>query len=113
MKGIKYWFAIAMLLSFFSIARTVTAGDLDEGISTYTDDSVSKDDETFKREKNIKYIMQKAQSAAGKSKDGKSQDGKSQDGCNVGGVNVGAGATVKGDIYNVNTGKGDTTVVCQ
>lgn len=52
------------LCVFYLVLQCCHAGDLDDGISKYTDDPVSKYDEVFKKDINIAYI--KSQSNAKK-----------------------------------------------
>lgn len=81
--------------------------DLDDEISTYTDDSVSKDDEMGKKDNNINFIVLEAIAAAKmKAKQGdQAASGKSGSGDITGDKNensvvVGPG-TQTGNIYNI------------
>ena len=82
-------------------------GDLDDGISKFTDESIAKDDELGQPDKNIKYIITKAksQAAAGQS----SSDGSG----NMNSVVVGPGSNVRGDVIILDQSKGDKTHVVE
>lgn len=58
------FFKILLMLILFCIFAN--GGDLDDGISTYTEDSINKYDQVFKKGVNISYV--KAISNAGKNK---------------------------------------------
>lgn len=47
---------LRILLFYFILLGFMYAGDLDDGISNYTDDSISADDQVFKKEVNMAYI---------------------------------------------------------
>jgi hypothetical protein len=85
------------------------AGDLDDGISEFTDDSIDKYDELGKADKNIKFIKMKAKSQASaranKGQDGAAATSGSQNG-NMNSVVLAPGTNVKGDIIIIDESKG-------
>jgi len=103
----KKWFAVLLasifLISFY--AGNSMAGDLDDGISKFTDDSIAKNDKVGKPDTNINFIVLKAISKSKKGKDSKTtnfNDGKGDN--NENSIVVEAGAKV-GDVINVIVGK--------
>ena len=82
-------------------------GDLDDGISKFTDESITKDDNLGQPDKNIKYIITKAKSQAAVGE--KKGDGSG----NMNSVIVGPGSNIKGDIIILDQSKGDKTQVVQ
>lgn len=98
-------------------ARPLFAGDLDDGISKYTDDSIAKNDELGTADININFIKMDAKSRA-KVRARKGEDA-AEDGGNidagggmqgVGALNsviLGAGGTIKGDVIIIDESKGD------
>ena len=105
MKSIIVYFIMVSII--FSVSSGL-AGDLDDGMSKFTDDSVGKWDELGKADKNIKFIVLNAKSkaAAGKKDSLTATDGKSGD-ANLNSVLLGAGSRVKGDIIIIDQSKGD------
>lgn len=100
--------SIGIVLCSLKFGSLAFAGDLDDGISTYTDEAISADDEALKAEKNIGFIIQRAQAQAeiatngkDKNKNSKFKNFKSGKGDNnENSIVVGAGAKT-GDIINV------------
>ncbi|MGM0682464.1 MAG: hypothetical protein ACQES8_09665 [Thermodesulfobacteriota bacterium] len=90
------------------------AGDLDDGISKYTDDGIAKYDELGKPEKNVKYIIRNAKSkAAMAQKNGNASASGGSGDSNMNSVVMGAGSNIKGDIYIIDESKGDKTQVSE
>ena len=93
----------AMVMSFLSVGERVFAGDLDDGISKYTDESISADDQALKADTNINFIVLKAQAQAQMRKKAGDKNANFNDGSgdqNENSVIVGPG-TQTGDIYNI------------
>jgi hypothetical protein len=110
---------VAILVAPLIIAGSVHAGDLDDGISKYTDDSIGKDDELGDPEKNINFIKMDAKSKAKvRAKKGEGADDQ-ESVSNVPGIGamnsviLGAGGTIKGDIIIIDESKGDKTQVVE
>ena len=115
-KAMERKFVVTLIALFLSaaIASWVTAGDLDDGISKFTDDGIGKYDEMGKAGKNITFIVMNAQSKADMLKDGKDKTGSDEGGdANMNSVVLGAGSLVKGDIYIIDKSKGPKTNVAQ
>ena len=101
-----------LLLSGFGIA---VAGDLDDGISKFTDDGMSSWDDLGKEDKNIKFIIMNYKSQAAVSKKsaerGAKQEGSSSSSGggdnNMNSVVMGAGSTIHGDVIIIDESKGD------
>lgn len=99
-----------ILLSGFGIAM---AGDLDDGISKFTDDGMSSYDDLGKEDKNIKFIIMNSKSQAAVSKKSAGGDDASKSGSGGGGDNnmnsvvMGAGSTIHGDVIIIDDSKGD------
>ena len=90
-----------MVLFFLPISDLVYAGDLDDGISKYKDESISGDDQALKTDKNINFIVLEAISSS--QKKGKSATSNFNDGSgdnNENSIVVGPGTQV-GDVTNV------------
>ena len=83
------------------------AGDLDDGISKFTDDSIEKYDELGEKDPNISYIMMKAASQA--SKGNEVDDGSKS--ANMNSAVIGPGARINGPIIIIDKSKGDKTQV--
>ena len=97
-----------VILSLTGLSATVLAGDLDDDISTFTDESISKDDELGKADKNIKFIVLNAKSKAASAKGTSAVIGGSDSGdANLNSVLLGAGSNVHGDIIIIDQSKGD------
>lgn len=82
-------------LSFLS-AGICLGSDLDDGISKYTDESITKDDDLGKADKNLKFIVL---DAIMKAREQGTTDGQDQ---NTNSIVIGAGANLAGTtIINV------------
>jgi len=106
-----FWLVIG--LCFLAGASIAMADDMDDGISKYTDDSISKSDQVFQSEKNISFIKMKAKAAAsggGGSKASATDTATAATGGNINSVLVGAGSKIR-DIYIIDEGHGKKTVV--
>jgi len=94
--------------AFFSLSllcAAASAGDLDDGMGSYTDDSIASYDTATKTDKNIKFIIQKAKSQAAVARKAGEKDGLASDGDNYqNSVVMGAGSNVHGDIYIIDDG---------
>ena len=100
--------SIGIVFCSLKVGSLAFAGDLDDGISTYTDEAISADDEAGKTDKNISFIIQRSQAQAeiatnGKDKNKNSKfknfkNGKGDN--NENSIVVGVGAKT-GDIINV------------
>jgi len=101
--------AIVFCLIGLYPSLVVFASDLDDGISKYTDDRITKYDDLGKKIPNKAFITVKAKSKGHKKGAKSFVSGKGGNG-GVGNVNIGAGTVVKGDIIVVQTIK-DATVV--
>ncbi len=109
MKSIKILIMFFCLLQFLAPVVAVS-GDLDDGISTYTDDSIQKYDELGKKDRNVTFIKMNARSKAQTNAD--SMTGSSSaESANMNSVVMGAGSTVKGDIIIIDDSKGNKTLV--
>lgn len=95
-------FLMSLLMLVTLGQRPARAGDLDDGISKFTDDSIAGDDELGKPSKNIKFIIEKAKSQAKVSEKsagkGNTKTGKNSGDSNQNSVVMGAGSNVHGDI---------------
>ena len=104
-----------LCLFFISMPGMVLGDDLDDGISTYTDDSIRKWDNLGKKDRNVTYIKMNAKSRAlVQQKSGTGIQGSSGSGAgsaNMNSVVMGAGSTVRGDIIIIDDSKGDKTLV--
>ncbi len=102
MKRVMILLLMSLLMMTVIGQRSALAGDLDDGISKYTDDSIAADDELGKPSKNIKYIIEKAKSQAKVSEKssgkGNTKTGKNSGDSNENSVVMGAGSNVHGDI---------------
>lgn len=103
-----FWVSVA-------VPCTVFSGDLDDGISTYTDDSINKWDELGQKDRNVTFIKMNAKSKANvMKKSGEGIAGSSGTGsgsANMNSVVMGAGTEVKGDIIIIDDSSGDKTLV--
>ena len=104
----KKWFIIVCIIIIpVMIAGYGRGDDLDDGISTATDEGVSADDEIGKKDNNVNFIVVEAMAAAKmKAKKGdQAADKKNSSGDITGDKNensvvVGAGSQT-GNIYNI------------
>ena len=100
------------LLSFLlllAIPTFAAASDLDDGITKFTDDAISADDELGKPGKNIKFIIEnsKSQAKVSEKSSGKSntKTGKTTGDNNRNSVVMGAGSNIRGDIIIIDNSK--------
>jgi hypothetical protein len=107
----KYGVIVLSLLLPLAGVCWVVAGDLDDGISKFTDDGMSKYDDLGKPDKNIKFIVMNAMSKANAMKDGKDKKGSNKGNANMNSVVLGAGSRVSGDIFIIDQSKGPKTNV--
>ena len=94
--------AVITIALLFAGAGVSMAGDLDDGISKFTDDPISKDDELGQKDINTKFIILKAKAKASKGGDGS------------GGGNMNSVVSygdIKGDVTIIDLSKGDKTQV--
>ncbi len=97
-------FAFSALFSLSVFCAASLAGDLDDGMGSYTDDSIASYDTATKTDKNIKFIIQKAKSQAAVARKA-GEEGLATDGDNYeNSVVMGAGSNVHGDIYIIDDG---------
>ncbi len=111
MKGLIIALITAYLL--IGIGRIpAKASDLDDGISKYTDESISADDEMGKPDKNIKFIIENSKSQAKVAEKSTGGSNNTTTGSNSGDNNrnsvvMGAGSNVHGDIIIIDESKGN------
>jgi len=105
----NYMITIAVCVISLYQPSSLYASDLDDGISKYTDDRITKYDDLGKNAPNRAYITVKAKAKAHKKGSRSFMSGKGGN-KGVGNVNIGAGTVIKGDIIVVQTIK-DATVV--
>ncbi|MFO7665816.1 MAG: hypothetical protein R6V76_04300 [Desulfobacterales bacterium] len=101
----KYFIIICIIIPALIAGYSWGESDLDDGISTFTDDGISKDDELGKKDNNINFIVLDAMADAKmKAKKGdkaaKTKSGDITGDKNENSVVVGAGAQT-GNIYNI------------
>ncbi len=114
---------IVILPLILFLSGAAAAGDLDDGISKYTDDGIGKYDELGKDQPNIKYVIQSAKSQANvrqKSIERGIEQGDNSTGStsgsgdnNLNSVVMGAGSIVRGNIYIIDQSKGDKTQIAK
>lgn len=109
-----FFLRILMLGCCFS-ASMVLAGDLDDGISRYTDDSISKYDNLGRIDRNIKYIKMRAIGRA-KMKEQGAEDSLTQGTtgsgqANMNSVVLGPGGVIKGDVIIIDESRGPKTQI--
>ena len=106
----KTGIAVIMVLS---VATCGYCSDLDDGISKYTDDNMSKWDDLGKKDVNVRFIKLNARSQADvRSKRGKNVDtGTGSGGANMNSVVLGAGSTIRGDVIIIYDSHGDKTQI--
>lgn len=115
-KGLTFLSFLLLIIAGSPIM--VAAGDLDDGISKYTDDGIASYDELGKADKNIKFIVMTAKAKAAtrqKQNGGDGSDFSTSDGgdANMNSVVMGPGSNVRGDIIIIDQSKGDRTQVAQ
>ncbi|MFN2364927.1 MAG: hypothetical protein ABR523_00500 [Desulfurivibrionaceae bacterium] len=106
MKGMVFFSLLAAL--FFVGAVYGWAGDLDDGISTFTDDGISSYDDMGKPDKNIKFIIMNSKSrakVAQKAGKASTTTGQTTGDNNRNSVVMGAGSKVLGDVIIVDESK--------
>ncbi len=115
-------FMLGSLAIILFAGSPCSASDLEDGISKYTDDSISKIDELGDPGLNIRYIITKAKSQAdmARHKGRKATDGAEGQAekatLGIGAMNsvvLGPGGTVKGDIIIIDQSRGDKTQVVE
>lgn len=108
-------FTAVFFLLYTLFFSSVYASDLDDGISTYTDDGISKWDELGKKDRNVTFIKMDAKSKANVRAGGANAGvvtGTSGAG-NMNSVVLGAGGNVRGDIIIIDESRGDKTQVVE
>jgi hypothetical protein len=106
----KYLWMIIMALSAFLVlnpGNLVYADDLDDGISKYSDESISGDADMGQADTNINFIVLDALAEAKKRQKSGNENANFNDGSgdsNQNSVVVGPGSDVK-EIYNINLGQ--------
>jgi len=110
MKTIFFCF---LLVASVFVGTNGFTGDLDDGISKYTDDGIGKWDELGKADLNIKFIVLNAKSKATLGNDPESTTGgKNNSGdANMNSVIMGPGSRVRGDIIIIDQSRGSKTNV--
>ncbi len=113
-----YRFFLINILIGLCLGITITmaqAGDLDDGISKYTDDSISKYDNLGRIDKNIKYTKMRAIGRAKmeelRAKDSSSKTAKDSGQANMNSVILGAGGVIRGDVIIIDESKGPKTQI--
>lgn len=104
----KMVFLVLLASFFFAGYNLVSAGDLDDGISTFTDDGIASYDDMGKPDKNIKFIILNSKSrakVAEKSGKGTTTTGQTTGDNNRNSVVMGAGSKVLGDVIIVDESK--------
>lgn len=110
---------VPLTVFMLTFVTELQAGDLDDdGISSYTDDPMTKYSELGKPEPNVSFIVINAKSKAKvlsqKGKEAAKGGGIQQPGkANLNSVVLGAGGTVQGDIIIIDEGRGDKTVIAE
>ena len=101
---------LVLLTGFLVFANnSVFAGDLDDGISKFSDDSISSYDDMGKTDKNIKFIIMNSKSRAKVAEKaggaGSTTTGSTTGDNNRNSVVMGAGSTILGDVIIVDESK--------
>ena len=109
----KNFFFFFFLVSCIVVSSCGFAGDLDDGISKYTDDGIGKWDELGKADLNIKFIVLNAKSKATLGNDAEGTTGGGSGDANMNSVVMGPGSRVKGDIIIIDQSRGSKTNVAQ
>ena len=108
MKCRGYIILLMGIILVFCVSGAGLAGDLDDGISKFTDDSMSANDKIGKTDTNVNFIVLESMAAAKKKqKQGDDKTSNYNDGSgdqNENSVVVGPG-TQTGNIYNINIKK--------
>ncbi len=114
----KIIIALVFLVSV-AVPCTVFCNDLDDGISSYTDDGIKKWDQLGKKDRNVTFIKMNAKSKAmvmkksGEGLVGSNSSGSGSGGTSMNSVVMGAGSTIRGDIIIIDESKGDKTLVAE
>lgn len=111
MRGVCLVLTVLMLF-----VSSVYAGDLDDGISTFTDDNISKWDDLGKKDRNVNFIKLKARSQADVTANGSgtaSSSGSTSGTGNMNSVVLGAGGTIRGDVIIIDDSSGDKTQIVE
>ena len=117
MKKNSTIFFIVLIFFFLVFVNTSFSGDLDDGMSKYTDDGISSYDNLGDVDKNIKFIKLDAKSKAEvrtrAAQSGSDSGGSmnSSSSANMNSVVLGAGGTIKGDIIIIDESRGNKTQV--
>lgn len=108
---------ICLLLCMLMVSVTPGfSGDLDDGISKYTDDDMTKWDDMGKKDRNVTFIKLNARSQASvRSKNGNADgtSGTSDGSANMNSVVLGAGSTIRGDVIIIDDSSGDKTQIAE
>lgn len=113
----KYFFIIIFMAGVLSpfVVFMGHAGDLDDGISKYTEDGISKYDELGRIDKNIKYIKMQAKGRAMmrqlSAKGNAVTNGTSSGQANMNSVVLGAGGVIRGDVIIIDESRGPKTQI--
>lgn len=113
----RYFIAVVFVFFIVLISFGTPAsfgGDLDDGISKYTDDGISQYDELGKVDKNVKYLKMRALSRARMGKEsGKNTvtSGGKKGQANMNSVILAPGSTIKGDVVIIDESHGAKTQV--
>ncbi len=102
--------SFTLLAVFLILGHTIVfAGDLDDGISKFSDDSISSYDNMGKADKNIKFIIMNSKSRAKVAEKagggGSTTTGKTTGDNNRNSVVMGAGSKILGDVIIVDESK--------
>jgi hypothetical protein len=109
MKNLLKILAISLFSTALLAGSALADGDLDDGISKFTDDGIGKYDELGKSDPNIKFIVLNAKSKAAMKKGDSDKAGNKTGDANMNSVVLGAGSNIKGDIYIIDQSKGPKT----
>jgi len=107
---------ICLLLCVFLLSVSpLLASDLDDGISKFTDDNITKWDDLGKKDRNVTFIKLNARSQASvRSKNGNADGTTTGDGsANMNSVVLGAGGTIRGDVIIIDDSTGDKTQIAE
>ncbi len=109
MKHWKLWLFCLML--FLAFGTTITANDLSDGISTYKEEPISKDDSLGGPDTNVEFIAMNAKSRSSVSmKNGQVLDGEDSTG-NINSVVLRPGSNVYGDIIIIDQSQAAKSIV--
>lgn len=100
---------LLLAVSLFVGSSNVFAGDLDDGISKFSDDGIASYDEMGKSDKNIKFIIMNSKSRAKVAEKaggaGNTKTGTTTGDNNRNSVVMGAGSKILGDVIIVDESK--------